>query len=455
MSALCQRLDQPSKKVELVRPCILGDGITDAVARTSPPSDSPVRVVPASGAATRMFQALRQANATDLNDLKNQIDQGESGLAPAWTALQGWSGLALGRALPDTDPSTDLPGTLDALRESGIADLPKGLVPFHLHGNTHRTALEGHLREAAVGRTGDVHLHFTAPEDHLQTFKDHIAHINQTVAPELGVHFHVELSVQHPSTDTPALRDDGSVVRHPDGTPFVRPGGHGALLQNLDAMSGLIRIINIDNLAHEDHRVANRPWGNALVQALLDLREEQRSAIERALAGRDLPQIRSWLAEFGWTGDPDQGTVLADLDRPLRVAAVVPSDGQPGGGPFWVRDEHGRITAQIVEGVEVDEAPDQQAIWNASTHFNPVDIVCWLNNADGAPHDLTRFVDNSRWIRTRKHVLGAPARCLERPGLWNGSMGGWLTRFVAVPRATFNPVKTVANLLDERHRPVG
>lgn len=447
------RLNAPAPPLRLERPCTVGDGVLPAAPATRPASASPLRFVPASGAATRLFEALRRVVAPDLATLRRQVT-GDPSLEPALRALTGWSRLALSRALPDADPTRDLPATVDALVQADLSARPKGLVPFHLDGvSGWRSALEGHLREAA--HSPDARAHFTAPADHLDAFHAEVEAAVARVADDTGVRVRVGLSVQHPDTDTPALDPDGRLITRPeDGTPWLRPGGHGALLRNLGELSGFVRILNVDNIAHVDHRDALRPWGDRLVNEAVTLREARDHHLERVRRGEGLAEARGFLTAFGRVGPVQQDAILGDLDRPVRVCAVVPNEGQPGGGPFWVRGPDGRVTPQIVEGAEVDhDDPEQAAIWSASTHFNPVDMVCCLDDPAGRPYDLERFVDDTRWIRTRKRHGGQPARCLERPGLWNGAMSGWLTRFVAVPRETFNPVKTVADLLAERHLP--
>ncbi|MCL4809612.1 MAG: DUF4301 family protein, partial [Thermoanaerobaculia bacterium] len=146
--------------------------------------------------------------------------------------------------------------------------------------------------------------------------------------------------------------------------------------------------------------------------------------------------------------------VRARLARPLRVCGVVRNQGEPGGGPFWVRSRDGRLSRQIVEGAEVNLAdPGQKAIWEAGTHFNPVDLVLSLRDSAGLPWDLSRFVDEEAVFVSRKSHEGADLLALERPGLWNGAMAFWNTLFVEVPIETFAPVKSVLDLLRPEHRP--
>lgn len=461
LAAHADRLRAGPKHVRLDRPCTLGDGV-DTLPETRRAVELPItHFVPASGAATRLFQAMRatlDASVPDMATLRTLATGDRTDLAPALRALDGWGDLALSRALPDTHPEADLPGLLRALQESGWATRPKGLIPFHTRTSEWHTAIDGHLYEAAAlqPEVSVVRMHLTAPTAHLEPFRDTVEAAAARIGAELGRTFQVALSVQDPQTDTPALGPDGELVVQ-DGALFRRAGGHGALLSNLDGHSGLILIKNVDNMAHADRRPDLIRYRRRLLEALADLVETHAALVRRLRdgAGGAAETARAWLSSFGVDGSTDPEVVLRDLDRPLRIAGVVINDGQPGGGPFWVRDATGNVTAQIVESVEVDhDDPDQQAAWQGSTHFNPVDMACWLSDVDGRPHDLMRFVDPDRWIVTNKVHDGLPVRALEYPGLWNGSMSGWLTRFVALPRETFNPVKTLGDLLNERHRPM-
>jgi hypothetical protein len=141
------------------------------------------------------------------------------------------------------------------------------------------------------------------------------------------------------------------------------------------------------------------------------------------------------------------------LERPIRVCGVVANTGEPGGGPFWVRDQDGQISPQIVEASQVDPGSDaQQRVLARATHFNPVDLVCGLRDAAGEPYVLQPLVDPDAVIVSRKTLGGRTVKALERPGLWNGAMAGWNTLFVEVPSETFSPVKTVVDLLRAEHR---
>jgi hypothetical protein len=155
-----------------------------------------------------------------------------------------------------------------------------------------------------------------------------------------------------------------------------------------------------------------------------------------------------------WPGDLARDFLVRALNRPLRVCGVVPNQGEPGGAPFWVQEPDGSFSLQIVEKAQVDlHAAEQQAIWEGATHFNPVDLVCGLRDDQGVPFDLTQYVDHEAVFISRKSLEGRELKALELPGLWNGAMAHWLTVFVEVPLSTFNPVKTVFDLLRPEHQP--
>ena len=152
--------------------------------------------------------------------------------------------------------------------------------------------------------------------------------------------------------------------------------------------------------------------------------------------------------------DEQRHQALDHLRRPLRVCGVVENQGEPGGGPFWVAGEGARESCQIVESSQVDlSRADQRAIWDASSHFNPVDLVLGLRRPDGNPYELDAFVDPATVFIATKSKDGRELKALERPGLWNGAMAGWNTVFVEVPSQTFSPVKTVFDLLRPEHQP--
>jgi hypothetical protein len=276
-----------------------------------------------------------------------------------------------------------------------------------------------------------------------------------------GVRYEVTFSTQHPSTDALAVDAGNRPFRLADGSLLFRPGGHGALIENLGEIHGadLIFVKNIDNVVPDHAKGDTLLWKRVLGVLLLDLQAKVFAALAALDAGgaAAVESARTLLLdEFGLTVAHDHATaeLLRELlDRPLRVCGMVRNTGEPGGGPFWVHLD-GRETLQIVEASQVDaHAPAQQRILKSATHSNPVDLVCATRSLTGKPHDLHRYVDEEAIFIAEKSKDGRPLKSLERPGLWNGGMARWNTVFVEVPATTFNPVKTVNALLSAAHQP--
>ncbi|MCO4746515.1 MAG: DUF4301 family protein [Proteobacteria bacterium] len=394
----------PRRFCSLIRPAVVGDGLVDlpqdgsleAYANRAAARGRVSSFVPASGAATRLASSLTPEALERLPHVASAL------------------------------------GALDPSR------LPKALVPVHDYGSSTRTALEEHLREAAalsISDQGTVRVHFTVGRDDVDRFREAAAQTRIT-----GVDFQVGLSVQDPRTDTPYVRANGEVVRAGDGLAF-RPGGHGALLSNLNALDAdIVLVKNIDNVVVDRLR---EPVLRARRQ-LLGLAVSLQASLRRAREHGE-EALRAWFLEH-------TGEQIADLDaavaRPLRVCGMVPNAGQPGGGPFWTMRG-----LQIVEGVEIDRGDASQAeILSASTHFNPVELVLCVRDLDGEPFDLMQFVDAERPLLADKRVGGVACRVVERPGLWNGGMSNWITVFAAVPACVFAPIKTAEDLFSEAHR---
>jgi len=420
-----RRLAAPPPRVDVVRPCVLGDGIEplpeacEASGRAA--AGDAMAFVPASGAATRLFRAWREACEQGRVDAPglDAVDR-----IPAWVAADG-------------DPAPDrLAGLAATLEQWGQA--PKGLVPFHA---PERTAVDEHLAEARA--LGLAAVHFTVSAAHVEAFREATAD-----AP-----LPVDLSVQDPRTDTLAFTPQLEPLRGADGQLVFRPSGHGALLGNLAsaaeaAPGGLVAVKNIDNVVHPDHRGGVLPWRWRLLGRAAELRD----ARDQLLHDGDAAGARRLLADVFERTVPRE-EALAALDRPLRVAGVVRDDGEPGGGPYWVRGADGEVRAQIVEGAQLgDDDTAHQRARSAATHFNPVDMVLVVAGRHG-PYDLQRFVDERGFMVVHKSHQGRPVVAVERPGLWNGAMAGWNTLFVELPAEVFQPVKAIADLLRPAHQP--
>lgn len=474
--------------LKLERPCTVDDGIIqihpDAHASLNKAFDSAVaserlsRFVPASGAASRMFSPLHaesdvfaacravepvaKASPAEL-DLRRFLDELESfAFYPDLGKAMAEDGQDLQQALSDRD----LPLIIRYLLEScglSYSRLPKGLLAFHAVADGARTPFIEHLAEAALlnGLEGVVNLHFTVSNEHLELFKAQFAAWQETLEAAYGCRFEVTYSTQKESTDTLAMDATGRPLRDGEGRLVLRPGGHGALIENLNDLAGdIILVRNIDNVVPDVHKEANLIWSKLLTGYLLSVQEEQHALLKALHEQPEDPMVKELVVCFLADRLQAEVSFLADsqslldlLDRPLRVCGMVANSGEPGGGPFWVRDVSGRVTRQIVEGAQIDKAdPAQAQILADSTHFNPVDMVCGVSDWRGRPYDLTRFVDEDAVIITSKMQAGKELRVLEQPGLWNGAMAGWHTLFVEIPPQAFNPVKTVFDLLRPAHQ---
>jgi hypothetical protein len=350
--------------------------------------------------------------------------------------------------------------------------LPKALMTFHRYPDECRSALEEHLVEAAAtirDEKGSARLHFTLSPEHKALFLKHLSAVRPKHEERLGARFEISYSHQHRSTDTIAVDLESRPLREPDGRLHLRPGGHGALLVNLHRLRGdLVYLKNIDNVVPDYLKDTTIEWkkilGGYLIQAqrqvnrhLDRLQQKPRDKRGQEATLDFLQQALSICQPEGfwkWPAENRREFLLRKLNRPLRVCGVVKNQGEPGGGPFWVRERDGGLTLQIVESAQVDlESDEQHEIWFRATHFNPVDLVCSLRDFEGKPFDLRRYVDPEAVFITRKSKGGQPLQALELPGLWNGAMADWITLFVEVPLETFNPVKTLLDLLRPEHQP--
>ncbi|RMG37720.1 MAG: DUF4301 family protein, partial [Methanobacteriota archaeon] len=293
----------------------------------------------------------------------------------------------------------------------------------------------------------------------------------QSVSPKYeGTNHHLEItySFQKPSTDTIAVDLENRPLRDEEGRLIFRPGGHGALLENLNDLKGdIIFIKNIDNVVPDRLKPPTFQYKKVLAGYLIWLQRNIYHYLEK-LTGEDWEEHLNELVQFIAENLNQKITVSLErfdrpeerrnylfnfLNRPIRVCGMVKNEGEPGGGPFWVEEANGEESLQIVESAEVDlHSPDQLNIWKASTHFNPVDLVCGVRDYQGNPFNLLAFTNPESGIITRKSLNGQDIKALELPGLWNGGMAKWITVFVEVPIITFNPVKTIFDLLRAEHQ---
>ena len=482
-------LETPPLPVKVDRACTLGDGIRvidaetgDRLARffeSRMPELGCVKFIPASGAASRMFAALSaEARASDPVSLSDLRARDDANAAEVLKLLDGIERLPFVDRLPSRDPESfddDVRSLLQFMLGSdglGYETLPKALIPFHREGAAALTPFEEHLVEAAEyakGEGGLCRLHFTVSPEHLPGFESLEQRVHADFGERLDANFQIDYSVQKPSTDSIAVAEDGTLFVGDDGRLVFRPGGHGALIENLAEIDAdIVFVKNIDNVAHRDRRGDGLQWKKVLAGMAVELKTHAFELIDSLKNARTEDSIAAAVDFVRRSLNIDPATlvdesgsipsaeVLIDrLNRPLRVCGMVRNTGEPGGGPFWVRNAEG-TSAQIVEASQIDlNDSEQRERLETSTHFNPVDLVCAPRAHDGSLHDLRQFIDQDTVFVVEKSKDGRPLRAIERPGLWNGAMALWNTVFVEVPVETFTPVKTVSQLLDPPHQPAG
>jgi len=447
----------------------------------------PIKFVPASGASTRMFQDLIRAYESqrdiDTLFLTRHHQDLEGHLKNTFYFLENIDKFAFYSDLSSIFTNENLrieevirKGQVKNILEHilfkpglGYYGIPKALVKFHSYlEDDVRTALEEHLMEGsyyAIGEDKICRIHFTVDYSKTKIFSEFLQAIKEKYSKKLKCEFQIEISEQDPSTNTVALDADGNLVRDEDGKILLRPGGHGALLANLQKLnSPVVFIKNIDNVCHDHFKPDVILWKKVLGGILIELRERVFGFIKGLEYGTvKESEVEEFLVEelfyspntFHANSSTKKELLLKILKRPIRVCGVVKQVKEPGGAPFWVEGPSGEERIQIVEKIQVDMKDDlQRETFFSSPYFNPVDIVCCILDESNMPYDLTRFTDTSAYMVSEKDFKGRSIRVLEHPGLWNGQMAGWMSLFVEVPNHTFYPVKTVLDLLRKGHRPV-
>jgi hypothetical protein len=448
----------------------------------------PGKFIPASGTATRMFLDI----FTWLNDhgtlLKPEVERAaREGDAHAGVTLDFMNNIhkfafwpflraACGNNGINADAGilagdfTETAGFLLAEKGLDYGGLPKGLLYFHSYPDGPRTPFQEHLSETALyarDHANTCRLHVTASQEHLLKFQEHLASFKETWEHRHKCRFWVDFSVQAHSMDTLAVTLDNQPYRQQDGTLLFRPGGHGALIENLNRVDfNVFFINNIDNVVMERDMPEVARWKKILGGLLVETQASVFKYMERLDNGEEEPgflqEVYNFIKDVFGENRPmpeDRAEAVRflknRLDRPLRVCGMVKNQGDPGGAPFWVRDGEGGTSLQIVEAAQVN--PDdsrQKELFRTSTHFNPVDIVCGVHDYQGRKYDLMRFVNPAAVFISTKTRMGKRVKSLELPGLWNGSMSLWNTLFVDTPSVAFHPVKWVCDLLQEAHQPL-
>ncbi len=359
------------------------------------------------------------------------------------------------------------------LQEKGLnyGQLPKGLLQFHEYKDPEevRTPMEEHLVEAALyaSSNGEANVHFTVSHDHLELFKKMVEEKEAKYAGRYGVKYNISFSEQKPSTDTIAANPDNTPFRNEDGSLLFRPGGHGALIENLNEIDAdVVFIKNIDNVVPDRLKGETVTYKQVIAGILVSLQKKAFEYLNVLDSGaynhekleeiirfvqRDLCCRRPDIKELE---DADLVIYLRKkLNRPMRVCGVVKNVGEPGGGPFLVHNSDGTVSLQILESSQIDKDNEEyMKMFTQGTHFNPVDLVCATKDYKGNAFDLPKYVDPSTGFISSKSKNGKELKALELPGLWNGAMSDWNTVFVEVPLGTFNPVKTVNDLLRDQHQ---
>jgi hypothetical protein len=426
-----------------------------------------LKFVPASGAATRMFKSL----FSFLQEGKK--DKSVEEFFARIKDFAFYEDLRAALSADGYDINTAGEKTIAAyyLTDKGLGygELPKGLLKFHNYTDRSRTPLEEHLVEGAkyANAGSQVRIHFTVSPEHRDKFEKLVVEVLPTYQSQFGVKYFVSFSEQQKSTDTIAVNLDNTPFRESDGGLLFRPAGHGALLENLSQLDAdIIFIKNIDNVVPDTIKKETITYKKALAGIVLGYQKQIFAYIDQ-LQGETEPALLEELYGFfsnelsvlppasyvNWSDGEKAAYFLTKLNRPLRACGMVKNQGEPGGGPFWAENADGSSSLQIVESAQVDVSnPEQNAIFKNATHFNPVDLVCAIKNNKGELFDLRKFRDPLTGFITEKSKDGKELKAQELPGLWNGAMADWNTVFVEVPLITFNPVKTVNDLLREQHQ---
>ena len=432
---------------------------------------------PASGAASRMFKNLfafiNEGKAAPETDFEKQFFEGIT-LFAFYPQLNKTCVNLYQSNVSELTAAGRYADVLKALllpEGMNYGSLPKGLLKFHrAAAGTVHTPLEEHLEEGAqyaadVDR--HVSIHFTVSPEHRQGFERLIRAKVPLMEKVWGVKYDISLSEQKASTDTIAVNMDNTPYRDGKGNLLFRPAGHGALLENLNERDAdVVFIKNVDNVVPLRLRSVSTRYKKIIGGYLVQVQRQLKKYLEALDAGNvksaDLKAMlryaRQTLCIIDKATDAMDDTALAawlhdKFNRPIRVCGVVPNEGEPGGGPYLAYNADGSASPQILESAQIN--PDDAAaveMMKSGTHFNPVDLVCYIKDYKGIKFDLRKFVDPETGFISVKSKDGVDIKALELPGLWNGSMSNWNTVFVEVPIDTFNPVKTVNDLLRRNHQ---
>jgi hypothetical protein len=484
------------KVPKLVRPCKIGDGIIrlkeedfDELLKNFTSASLARKItkfIPASGAASRMFHKghsiLNRFGDFNFDELVNN-SKNDSECKSVLDFLNNIQKFAFYQDIKNIlnkndeeikslilkSPSTILK-TVMFVEGLNYAFKPKAAIKFHTYPEENRTAFEEQIFESlhyVADKDNRLKIHFTISEEHTDLFQD----LTKTAKLKLATtDFKIDItySYQKKHTDTIIVNLNNEIFYNNKGTLVRRQSGHGALLENLNEINGDIVVIkNIDNVTVEKFNKDTILYKKLLVGLLVKIQKKVFDYLElldkNNLNESELNEILNYLEKYlsiskptefdFWDYDKKKDFLVKYLDRPIRICGMVKNEGEPGGGPFWVEDEMSNLSLQIIEQAQIDmQDENQKSIFNKSTHFNPVDLVCGVKNYKGNNFNLKKFIDRESGIVTKKSKNGNEVKVLELPGLWNGSMAYWNTIFVEVPISTFNPVKEVNDLLNPAHQ---
>lgn len=434
-----------------------------------------VKFVPASGAASRMFKNMFAFLTADYDVPTTDFEKTffdnvvKFAFYPALNAMcEKNEGKNIEALMGEGNYKAVVANLLEA-KGLNYGQLPKGLLLFHSYKDGARTPLEEHLVEGALyaDSKGMVHIHYTVSPEHRTLFEKKVADTKDKYEKAYNVKYDITFSEQKPSTDTIAVNPDDTPFRNADGSLLFRPGGHGALIENLNEIpADVVFIKNIDNVVPDRLKADTVTYKQVIAGVLISLQEKAFEYLRLLDEGtynhekleemirfvqRDLCCRKHDIKEL-----EDAELVIylrSKLNRPMRVCGVVKNVGEPGGGPFLTYNQDGTVSLQILESSQIDKSnTEYMKMFTEGTHFNPVDLVCAVKNYKGEKFNLPDYVDRTTGFISSKSKNGKDLKALELPGLWNGAMSNWNTVFVEVPLSTFNPVKTVNDLLREQHQ---
>ena len=434
-----------------------------------------VKFVPASGAASRMFKNMFAFLTADYDVPTTDFEKTffdnivKFAFYPVLNAMcEKNEGKNIEALMGEGNYKAVVANLLEA-KGLNYGQLPKGLLLFHSYEDGARTPLEEHLVEGALyaDSKGMVHIHYTVSPEHRALFEKKVADTKEKYEKAYNVKYDITFSEQKPSTDTIAVNPDDTPFRNADGSLLFRPGGHGALIENLNEIpADVVFIKNIDNVVPDRLKADTVTYKQVIAGVLVNLQKKAfeylRLLDEGTYNHEKLEEMIRFVQcdlccrkhDIKELEDAELVIYLrSKLNRPMRVCGVVKNVGEPGGGPFLTYNQDGTVSLQILESSQIDKSnTEYMKMFTEGTHFNPVDLVCAVKNYKGEKFNLPDYVDRTTGFISSKSKNGKDLKALELPGLWNGAMSNWNTVFVEVPLSTFNPVKTVNDLLREQHQ---